>query len=124
MGYNHTEQIKFALGISGILSNVYAWSCRPFTDRNGTEWKGAQIDLIIDRSDHVMNLCEMKYTQGEYVIEKDYAQTLRDRMELFRRMQKTTKNLRCTFITVCGVKPNKYSGIIDHQLTLDDLFKR
>lgn len=120
---HHTEQIKFALGISGILSNVYAWSCRPFTDRNGTEWKGAQIDLIIDRSDHVMNLCEMKYTQGEYVIEKDYAQTLRDRMELFRRMQKTTKNLRCTFITVYGVKPNKYSGIIDHQLTLDDLFK-
>ena len=88
---HHTEQIKHALGISGILSNVYAWSCKPFTDQSGAEWSGGQINLIIDRSDHVMNLCEMKYTHDEYVIEKDYAQALRDRMALFRRMQRPLK---------------------------------
>ena len=119
---HHTEQIKHALGISGILCNVYAWSCKPFTDQSGAEWSGGQIDLIIDRSDSVMNLCEMKYAHDEYVIDKDYAQALRDRMALFRRVQKTSKNLRCTFITVYGVKQNKYSGIVDHQLKLDDLF--
>jgi len=51
-----------------------------------------------------------------------YTQTLHDRTALFRRMQKTSKDLRCTFITVYGVKQNKYSGIVDHQLKLDDLF--
>ena len=119
---HHIEQIKVSLGISGILSNVYAWSCRPFTDKNGNEWNGGQIDLIIDRSDGVMNLCEMKYTSDEFVIEKEYAETIRKRTALFRRVTGTKKNLRCTFLTVHGVKANKYSGIADHQLVLDDLF--
>ncbi len=69
-----------------------------------------------------MNLCEMKYTSDEFVIEKDYADTLRKRIALFRRVMGTKKNLRCTFLTVHGVKANKYSGIADHQLVLDDLF--
>ncbi|MBQ7184710.1 MAG: AAA family ATPase [Clostridia bacterium] len=120
---HHIDQIKVSLGISGILSNVYAWSCRPFTDESGNVWNGGQIDLIIDRSDGVMNLCEMKYTGDEFVIEKDYADTIRKRMALFRRVKGTKKNLRCTFLTVYGVKTNKYSGIADHQLVLDDLFK-
>ena len=120
---HHIPQIKQALGISGILSNHYAWHSKPYTDKDGNTWKGGQIDLIIDRDDHVMNLCEMKYSQEEFIIDKDYAETIRERTQLFRRQQKTTKNLRCTFITVYGVKQNKYSGIVDHQLTLDDLFR-
>ena len=120
---HHIPQIKQALGISGILSNHYAWHSKPYTDKDGNTWKGGQIDLIIDRDDHVMNLCEMKYSQEEFIIDKDYSETIRERTQLFRRQQKTTKNLRCTFITVYGVKQNKYSGIVDHQLTLDDLFR-
>ena len=120
---HHIPQIKKALGISGILSNHYAWHCKPFTDKDGNEWNGGQIDLIIDRDDHVMNLCEMKYSEEEYVISKDDAATIRERTQLFRRVQKTTKNLRCTFITPYGVKQNLHSGIMDHQLKLDDLFQ-
>ena len=119
---HHISQIKKALGISGILSNHYAWSCKPFTDKEGNEWKGGQIDLIIDRDDHVMNLCEMKYSDEEYIISKKDADTIRERTQLFRREQKTTKNLRCTFITPYGVKQNMHSGIMDHQIKLDDLF--
>ena len=52
-------QIKKALSIGGVISNVHSWSCKPFTDRNGTQWKGAQIDLLIDCADQV-NLCEIK----------------------------------------------------------------
>lgn len=119
---HHIPQIRRALGISGVLSSFYAWSCRPFTDKDGNEWRGGQIDLIIDRDDHVMNLCEMKFSEEEVVISKEDAKLLRERTQLFRRIQKTNKNLRCTFITPYGVKQNMHSGIVDHQLTLEDLF--
>ena len=120
---HHIEQIKDKLGISGILSNVYAWSTRPFTDISGNEWRGGQIDLIIDRSDHVMNLCEMKYAQDEYTIDKAYSDTLRQRIDLFRRMQKTKKDLRCTFVTMYGVRRNQYADIVDNEVTMMDLFR-
>jgi hypothetical protein len=119
---HHIPQIKKALGISGILCSHYAWHRKPYTDRDGNRWKGGQIDLILDRDDHVMNLCEMKYSQEEFMIDKNYSETIRERTQLFRADQKTNKNLRCTFITLYGVKQNNYSSIVDHQLTLEDLF--
>lgn len=120
---HHIRQIKEKLGISGILSNVYAWSQKPFVDKDGTKWKGGQIDLIIDRNDSVMNLCEMKYSQDEYVIEKEYEKILSDRISLFKSVSKTKKDLRCTFVTLHGIKPNKHSGIVNNSVTLDDLFR-
>ncbi len=119
---HHVKQIKNKLGISGILSNIYAWSGKAFEDSDGTKWKGGQIDLVIDRNDNVMNLCEMKYSQDEYVIDNDYEKTIRDRTQLFKVTQKTKKDLRCTFITVYGVKQNMHSGIVNHSINLDDLF--
>ena len=119
---HHIPQIKKALGISGILCNAYAWSYSPFTDADGNEWRGGQIDLVLDRADHVMNLCEIKHCADEHVIPKDLASTIRSRTELFRRIVKTKKDLRCTFITMYGVKQNSYSGIVHSQLTMDDLF--
>lgn len=120
---HHIRQIKEKLGISGILSNIYAWNQKAYTDKDGTKWRGGQIDLIIDRNDGVMNLCEMKYSQDEYVIEKEYEETLRERMSLFKNVQKTKKALRCTFITLYGVKTNIHSGIVNNSITLDDLFR-
>lgn len=119
---HHLRQIKTRLGISGILSNAYAWSTRPYKDSSGNSWKGGQIDLIIDRSDNVMNLCEMKYSDDEFIIDKGYAETIRNRTENFRHKEKCRKDLRCTFVTLYGVKQNKYSGIVDNQIRLDDLF--
>ena len=119
---HHIEQIKFRLGISGILSDVYAWKEKAFVDSDGSNWKGGQIDLIIDRSDNVMNLCEMKYSKNEYVINEEYAKHIAEREECFRRKVKTKKALRCTFITTNGVKINSHSDIVDNELRVEDLF--
>lgn len=120
---NHIHQIKTKLGISGILSNSYAWSRKAFTDSDGAEWTGGQIDLIIDRNDDVMNLCEMKYSSGEYIITSKYAREVQDRMSMFRASEKTKKDLRCTFVTTYGVKQNINSDIVANEVVLDDLFK-
>ena len=120
---NHIHQIKTRLGISGIVSNSYAWSRKAFTDSDGAEWTGGQIDLIIDRNDDVMNLCEMKYSSGEYIITSKYAREVQDRMSMFRASEKTKKDLRCTFVTTYGVKQNTNSDIVANEVVLEDLFK-
>ena len=120
---HHIKQIKKKLGISGIASNVYAWSQKAYTDADGNEWNGGQIDLIIDRSDDVMNLCEMKYSNEEYSIDKKYEKTIRERNSMFRHSEKTKKGLRCTFITTYGVKDNMHKEIVDNEILLEDLFE-
>ena len=119
---HHTNQIQAALGISGILCNIYAWKEKGFTDSDGTMWEGGQIDLIIDRDDKVMNLCEMKYSKDKYTITEKYVDKIRNRTDLFRRQTKTKKALRCTFITTYGVKDNDRKDIVDNELTIEDLF--
>ena len=119
---HHVNQIKAKLGISGIASSIYAWSQKAYTDKDGSEWDGGQIDLIIDRADGVMNLCEMKYSSEEFKIDKNYEKTIRDRISLFKHTENTSKTLRCTFVTTYGVKPNEYRGIVDDEVALEDLF--
>ena len=119
---HHITQIKTKLGITGVLSNCYSWSCRPFTDKDGTMWNGAQIDLLIDRKDDVINLCEMKFASDEYSITSEYEKKLRNRASLFKAVTKTKKALTHTFITTYGVKKNIHSGIVDSEVLMDDLF--
>ncbi len=120
---HHIRQIKKALGISGILANVYSWSSRPFVDVTGAEWKGGQIDMLIDRADGAINICEMKYAKDEYSITADYEQRLRERMSSFHAATKTKKALLHTFITTYGVKRNMHSGLVNSEVKLDDLFE-
>ena len=84
--------------------------------------RGAQIDMLIDRRDNIINICEMKFSQSEYVIDIDYDAKLRNKMETFRKETKTKKALHLTMITTYGVKEGKYSNRIQSQVTLDDLF--
>ncbi len=65
------------------MANVYSWSCRPFVDATGAEWRGGQIDMLIDRADGAINICEMKYAKDEFVIDAGYEQRLRDRTSSF-----------------------------------------
>lgn len=110
----HVNQIRKALGISGIASDVCSWTYR---DKN----QSAQIDLIIDRADKAIDLCEIKYSDHEYELKKDYAEWLRERKELFRRVTGTTKTLRLTMIASSGVKQNSYTSTLQGRLSLDDL---
>ena len=114
----HIGQIKKALGISGIISNVCSWSYRP---KDKSE-KGAQIDLVIDRDDNVINLCEMKFAQGEYAITQQYDLELREKMSLFAEKTHTRKGISIVMITSYGLKRNEWANGIQRQVTMDDLF--
>lgn len=120
---HHVRQIKEALGIAGVLSNVYAWACKPFTDADGTEWEGGQVDLLIDRNDEVISLCEMKYKRDAFVIDAPYERRLRSRASTFAKVTHTRKALQHVFITTYGVAQNAHSGMVGAQVTMDDLFK-
>ena len=119
---HHIPQIKQKLGISGVLSNVCSWSCKSFVDNDGTQHRGTQIDLIIDRNDETMNLCEAKFSTTSYAITQDYAERLNARKETFRALTGTRKSLHTTLITTYGVKRNSYSEFIQREVTVDDLF--
>ncbi len=86
---------------------------------------GAQIDLLIDRADACINLCEMKFSETEFVIDKDYAARLQARREIFRNVTKTKKSLFLTFVTTHGIKNNPYSlEVVDSSVSMDSLFKQ
>lgn len=111
----HINQIRTALGISGIASDVCSWSYR-------SKEQSAQIDLIIDRGDKAIDLCEMKYSDHEYELKKDYVEWLRERRDLFREVTGTNKTLRLTMIASSGIKHNMYSSALQARLSLEDLF--
>lgn len=115
---HHIPQIKKALGINGIRSDISAWSCRQ-TD----EHQGAQIDLVIDRRDQVINLCEAKFSNNEYAITADYEKVLRNKVNAFRIETKTRSALHLTMITTYGVAKNAHSSIVTSEVTMDDLFE-
>lgn len=114
---HHIPQIKMALGISGVATQVSSW--RGVEDGKMT----GQIDLIIDRRDETINLCEMKYSLREYDITPVYLNKLIERMEDFRESTNTKKALHLTFVTINGVKHNTQWGMIQNEVTADQLFK-
>ena len=114
---DHIAQIKQKLGISGVLAEESSWFVKGSENQDG-----AQIDLLIDRNDHVINLCEIKFSSDEFTIDKDYDRVLRNKVAAFIDITKTKKTIQTTMITVFGVKDNKYSNYINTQVRLDDLF--
>lgn len=113
----HVDQIKHALGMSAVQSDTST-----FTLRGTAEHDGSQCDMIISRADRIVNLCEMKFCMDEFAIDKSYDRILRNRMETVRKKLKKTQNLHLTFVTTFGVKPNLYSGCVQSEVTMDDLF--
>lgn len=114
----HARQIKETLGISGVISSEYAWRIE-----KTKEHPGAQIDLLIDRNDDVINLCEMKYSKAAFSIDDNYIETLEQRRALFKAETKTTKAIHITLITSLGLVRNAQAYEIQNQVTADDLFK-
>lgn len=115
----HIEVIKQALGIAGVYTESSAWRYLP--KKGGT---GAQIDLLIDRADHCINLCEMKFSANEFVIDRKYAEDLDNKTRVFRQQTKTRKTIFPTMVTTYGIKQNNYStGRIVAEVRMDDLFR-
>lgn len=115
----HKKQIKEKLGITGILSTMASWISRKPT--NGSH--GAQIDLLINRNDNLINLCEIKYSKTKFSIDKKYDKELQNKVEVFRQETGTKKAIHTTMITTYGVKRNAYYGNIQSEVTMDDLFR-
>lgn len=112
----HTPQIKQALGISGIFSQSSSW-------RSKDAENGAQIDLLIDRRDRVINLFEIKFCSEPYTITKAYSAQLRQKIGVFKAETNTRKAVWLAMITTFGLKKNEHSGsLVQHDLTMDCLF--
>ncbi len=113
---DHIWQIKKALGISGVQSINVAW-------RGGTPTQAAQIDLLIDRRDQVINICECKFSLDTFSIHKDYSAKLRAKIATFKNVTKTRKSVFLTMITTYGVEKNKYANLlVQNEVVLDELF--
>ncbi|GHT38960.1 ATPase AAA [Bacteroidia bacterium] len=117
LALQHIREIKQALGISGIQSGISTWA----SDKKESR-KGCQIDLLIDRKDGVINICEMKFANTPYIISKTYEENLRNKIAVFTYESKTRKAIHLTLVTTFGIVKNRHSGMVQNEITLDDFF--
>lgn len=115
--WQHIDQIRRTLEIGGVKTSVSAWCVR-----GGDAQEGVQIDMLIIRNDNVVNLCEMKFAGSPYIIDKDEDIRLRARIEALKATLSPKQTVHLTMVTTYGVAYGKYSGIVQKQVTLDDLF--
>lgn len=111
--FNHVKQVKFALGISGVITEESAFYNKE---------DGYQIDLIISRNDNIINLCEIKFYAGEYLLNKNSYLKIIDINNLLGEKISKRKVIHNTLITTYGIKRNEYSDVFTKVITLDDLF--
>ena len=114
---NHVEQIKAAMGVAGVASDNAPWTLRGIGDE-----KGMQLDLVISRSDRVINLCEMKFVAGEFEVKNDYEMKLRERIQWMVEHVSRRHNVQMTLVTTYGLKFGIHSGIFQRVVTLESLF--
>ena len=115
--WQHITQILKALEIGGVKSTISAWAVKGSDGHTGV-----QIDLLIMRADNVVNLCEMKFTSTPYTIDKDEAEKLQLRIESLKDTLTAKQTVHLTMVTTYGITYGKHSGIVQKQVSLDDLF--
>jgi uncharacterized protein len=116
----HLPQIKKALGISGIFTSSSTFYKKQTADLGGT-----QIDLVLDRKDHVINLFEMKFYEEKFIPTKSFADNLREKRLIFKILTQTKKQISWVMVSTYGIKHNQHSlGLVDVVLTMDDLFEK
>lgn len=112
----HAAQIKKHLGISGVYTEVSTW-------RSQKKDGGAQIDLILDRNDRVISICEIKFSNSVFTITKPYAENLQNKLAVFKEETGTKKTLFLTMITTMGITKNNYAlRYVKEDLDMDALF--
>ena len=114
---HHLPQIRQKLGISGIQTQEFAWAAA-----GEGELAGAQIDLLIDRADNTISICEMKYTENAFIVSQEYRSNLLNKKNLFREKTKTKKALMLVMISASGVSKSAYWDVLQNIVTGDDLF--
>ncbi len=114
----HTRQIKMALGITGILANLFSWHIHKTDDH-----PGVQIDLLIDRADNILNVCEIKYAANGFALTSAGLANLKTKMSVLQQYVPAKKFISPVLITSNGAKHNKYSAEIPAQVTAAQLFE-
>ena len=115
--WDHIPQIKNALGIASVQTTEFSWRAEA-TD----EHPGAQIDLIIRRADRIVNLCEMKFSISEYMIDKSDDANIRNKIATYQRLTQCKDSIHPILVTTYGLVDNKYSPFIQKTVIMDDLF--
>ena len=118
----HIAQIRRKLKIDGISTQCYSWRSTGFASPESNN-RGAQIDLIIERADQMINLCEIKYSNSVYTLISDEDEKIRHRAEAFRQETKTRCGIFLTMITTYGLSQSLYANNIHAEVTMDDLFE-
>ena len=113
----HIRQIKAALGISGIQTNVCSWFARGTENR-----RGAQVDLVIQRADGFTDLCEMKHSATLFTIDSEYAMELQNKADAYRQLSKDKRTVHLVMVTTGGIVRNSNINMIQNEVTMDDLF--
>jgi len=116
----HVDCIKEKLGISGVLTEVNAWSCAPNPD-NGIF--GSQIDLLIVRADRIIDVCEMKYCALEYTVTEKFTMSMRRKISDLINVTHTKYAIHPIIATPYGIIDNAYAGEVQAVITAEDLFK-
>ena len=116
----HINQIRKALNIGAVATEVSSWFDKA-DQKQGS--RGSQIDLIIERADRIIHLCEIKFSQGPFRLTAEYEMKLRTRMELFKSKTKNNKTLINSFITTYGIADGKHSSIVNGEVDLNGLFE-
>ena len=123
----HIPQILSALGVSSVHTEYYSWRCRKDDSVDEGERDGrkvAQVDIIIERDDRIINLCEVKYTSSEeYELDGDERQRLANRIARFKKETQTRYGVIPTLLTTYGLRRNKHSGFFSQTVTMFDLMK-
>lgn len=117
--WNHIKQIKHALGIDGVITTESPWNIT--ADSAGS---GSKIDLIINRDDRYICMCEMKFTRGDFEVTKSYNKTLLERAEKVQEIIGNKKTVMSVVVTTYGLKRNEYSSRFDRTVTMEDLFQK
>ena len=113
----HLDAIRFSLGIYALDYQAYG-----FESKSDGTTAGAQVDLVIERKDKILHLCEMKFSRFEFEIDAEYMRALDNKVAALSAMAGRASSVQLTFITVAGLKENVYRNYVNKSLTIDDLF--
>ena len=112
----HEKQIKKALGIEAVQANVSSWKSK-------NDNQNVQIDLLFDRRDQIITICEMKYSLNTFTIDKKYAQNLRNKIGVFKQDSQTRSAVHLAMITTYGILENEnYFDLVQNNITMESLF--
>ncbi len=121
----HMQEILEALGLASIGCHASTWRLAAKKTQRGSreEAKGAQIDLLLDRDDDTITICELKYSKNVFAIDRKYARELSEKLHVFESATKTKKTVQLVMICSAGLRNNQYSeDLVANSISLDALF--